>query len=354
MLYPAELRARAPEGALSIPRPSPMQALRHCRLPAHIGLPMQRVMRQNAVSAMIMILLGACSAADGNWPSLRTAQEQKGGLKPPPVSGPASGQTATADAPLPVIPMSGQAGAKPDPITASLAPAVTRLEQEVRAIDFTLDRLAETGKSLAAAKAAAAGKPASAVETNAVQAAQQRRDQLLVDLDDSRDTVRSIAGQLAIAASNGETVSKPVTEAGKLLTRLSAARSAALTPPQPDQIAADIRKALQRFDAAETGWQAQAKKLRASTAAAAKNDPDRINWNLAQIELTRVNQSARGFGTTQDALEKIAGDLAILSATGSDVSAPLKETGALLARIRQRLAENDLLVRDMRKALERG
>jgi hypothetical protein len=303
-------------------------------------------------ACVFALLLTGCAAADGNWPSLMSDAERKGAktATPPPASSP-----EPSVVPLAVIPKAGETPPVPaaEALAAGLAPAVTRLQQEMRAFEYTLERLTQNQQALVVAKAAAAGKSAGSPEGLAHREAERRRTQLLATLDDIRETAGAVAGQLALAGLGGDAIAQPFLDTGKLLGRLAAAQSLP-DGPSLEKLTLGLTAAEKRLEGADRRWKTQAAKLRTSTAAAGKADPDRINWNQAQIDLTRVNQSARSMEAVRAELERLAGTVAVLAAAGTDVSALLVRVGTLLQQADQRLADNETLVADSRRLLERS
>ncbi len=332
------------EGGLSIPRSPGLQAEPAIASRAR-GAYHARMRRLFLLSGL---LLSGCAAADGKWPSLRTAEEQKGSTTSPAMPVP----SATAD--VPVTPVAGTAPPAPEATSERLAPAVTRLQQEARALDFALDQLAKNQTAQIAAKAAAAGKPAKSPETLAMRAEERRRGQLLADIADIKSASELAIGDLAIAAVAGESVDKPLAEAGLMLLKLVRATSGTVPLPQINALAASLGKTEKRFVDARTAWQSEAQKLRASATAVKTGDPGDINWNQAQIGLTRVNQSAQAFETVREEAGQIAGQFALLAASGTQVSDPLARLGRLLSQIDALQAENGQLVNTTRRALERS
>ncbi len=345
MLYPAELRARTLEGGLSIPRSPGLQAE-----PAIASRP--RAAYHGAMRRLFLLcglLLSGCAAADGKWPSLRTADEQKGASASPAVP-----VAPSASADVPVTPVAGTAPPVMEAPSERLAPAVSRLQQEARALDFALDQLAKNQTDLVTAKVAAAGKPAKSPEVLVLRVAERRRGQLLADIADTRSASELALGDLAIAAASGESVDKPLAEAGRMLLKLARAIGGTAPVPESSALTAALNKTEQRFGEARTAWQAEAQKLRASAAAVKTGDPEDINWNRAQIGLTRVNQRAHGFEAVREEAGRIAGQIALRAASGAPVAEPLAQLGRLISQIDARLDENDQLVSTTRRALERS
>jgi hypothetical protein len=322
-------------------------------------------MRGFALLGLGIFVLSGCSAADGKWPSLMTDQERAAGKATtvPATAQPPETPDGTTSQPLAGIPMAGvaqvpaaQVPAADSPVAASLSPAVSRLEQESRAFDFTLERLAVNQKDLTAAQLAATGKAAGSPERLALQAATRQQRQLIETLADIRQALQVVAGQLARAGQSGAEadIKVPLARTGTLLTRVSAAMADKTAAPTPASLADGLQAALAAYGRADSAWVTQSAKLKASTAALKRGDPERISWNQAQVDLTRVSQYAKGLESIQENLTRLAGDLAVLSSRGDDIAGPLQQIGAALVRIDQRLAENDALVTTARQTLERA
>jgi hypothetical protein len=310
-------------------------------------------------------LLSGCSAADGKWPSLMTDQERAAGKLATPATpaAPATNTPALSALPgaPPVIPMgeTPQAPAAVPVLPASLSPAVSRLEQEGRAFEFTLERLSQNRQTLAAARLAATGKAAGSPERLALQKATRQQTQLMGALDDIRQSLQMVAGQLAVAGQSSTDVAstdvaEPMAWTGKLLTQVSAAREDKAPAPTLASVADGVQKLLAVYSRTDAAWVSQSEKLKASTAAVKRGDPERISWNQAQIDLTRVSQNAKSLEDVQEKLAQQAGDLAILSAGKADIAGPFQQIGAALVRIDRRLAENEALVAAARQTLERA
>jgi hypothetical protein len=317
-----------------------------------------------------IFVLSGCSAADGKWPSLMTDQERAAGkaaTAPATAQRPETPAGSTAES-LPVIPMHSaaeapaaqaqetQSPAADSPVAASLSPAVSRLEQESRAFDFTLERLAVNRQDLAAAQLAATGKASGSPERLALQAITRQQRQLKETLADIRHSLQMVAGQLARVGQSAEAadIGVPLARTGKLLMRVSAAMAEKTAAPTTASLADGLQAVLAAYSRADAAWITQSAKLKASTAALKRGDPERISWNQAQVDLTRVSQNAKSLESIQENLARLAGDLAVLSSRGDDIAGPLQQIGAALVRIDQRLAENDALVTTARQTLERA
>lgn len=87
------------------------------------------------------------------------------------------------------------------------------------------------------------------------------------------------------------------------------------------------------FDTALQGWTRQRAATESAVNAASNAAPASEAWATAELELTRFNQSAARFDEIRDAVNRVTGDLALLAASGTNVSATLAEAGQLLRRI---------------------
>lgn len=288
-------------------------------------------------------LLGACTAADGSWPSLLGPQATRSTVPAAVVPGQAVGAQAVD---IPVIGAPTQAATQSGLMDVDVAPAATRLQQELRSVAFAVERLQSQQVSVEAAKAASGAAAAKALKSDTAKLGQIR-----IDLADSRDSARAAAAELAIAAAAGKDVRLPLQDAAQVLLRVAAARGEATPLASLAQIEAATSRAEAGFAAADKTWQAQAKTLR-TLAPTKKLTPDDISWNQAQIDLTRINQTARSFATAQDQLASVAGDIALLATGAADTAPALQRAGRALAAIAARQAENEALVATTRQKLE--
>jgi hypothetical protein len=293
---------------------------------------------------LAILWIGGCTAADGKWPSLMTPEEM--GTRSKPATSPASTPPSISkDAP--VIPL-----APVELMDAKLAPAITRLQQVERDIEFAVERLAAQQKLVDAARAAAVGQAASSPQAKKVKDEEARLGQIRTALVDDRLAAESAMAQLAMAATTEKNVEKPLREGGRLLAQISVLRGDLAKTPRLEELVVMIDKAGNDVASAENEWQQQAKSLRTLTATSKKLTPDDINWNQAQINLTRLNQSVKTLADIQGRLAAIIGHLAQQPDSSSDVMASVQKAGEILARIDRRLGENESLVQAARLKLE--
>lgn len=113
------------------------------------------------------------------------------------------------------------------------------------------------------------------------------------------------------------------------------AQSAGATAAAPNVAAVATRLAEEQrdFDSALESWNKQRAATEAAASTARRAAPASEAWATAELELTRFNQSAARFEQIRDAVTRVTGDLAVLAASGVDVSATLREAGQLLRRI---------------------
>lgn len=133
--------------------------------------------------------------------------------------------------------------------------------------------------------------------------------------------------QLALA--DLQTAPKPVASG---LTP-DAATAGAAAAPDVAAVATRLAEEQRDFDTALASWTKQRTATESAASAARNAAPASEAWATAQLELTRLNQSAARFDQIRDAVSRVTGDLALLAANGADVSATLVEAGQLLRRI---------------------
>lgn len=138
--------------------------------------------------------------------------------------------------------------------------------------------------------------------------------------------------QLALA--DVQTAPKPVassTTPGAAPSGTATAGAAAA--PNVAAVATRLAEEQRDFDTALASWTKQRTAAESAASAARNAAPASEAWATAQLELTRLNQSAARFDQIRDAVNRVTGDLALLAANGADVSATLVEAGQLLRRI---------------------
>lgn len=114
----------------------------------------------------------------------------------------------------------------------------------------------------------------------------------------------------------------------------------------PDVAAIATRLAEERrdFETALDNWQRQRTATESAAGAARNAAPASEAWATSELELTRFNQAAARFEQIRDAVNRMTGELAMLAASGTDVSAPLREAGQLLRRIEQAAAAHQAAI----------
>lgn len=133
-------------------------------------------------------------------------------------------------------------------------------------------------------------------------------------------------------ADTGETAPQPAAaapaQAGTAGT--PAPQSAA---PSVRAIAARMAEEQRDFDAAAQEWNRQRAVAEKAAAAARGAAPASEPWATAELEISRLNQTAARFDETRATVDRMAGELAVLAANGTDVRATLVEVGRLISRI---------------------
>ena len=109
--------------------------------------------------------------------------------------------------------------------------------------------------------------------------------------------------------------------------------SGAAAAPNVAAVATRLAEEKRDFDSALASWTRQRAATESAANAARNAAPASEAWATAQLELTRLNQSAARFEQIRDAVNRVTGDLALQAANGADVSATLIEAGQLLRRI---------------------
>lgn len=180
-------------------------------------MPLLTVPRLAAPAALIALLtaLQACASADGQWPSLLTAQER------------ASGKIMTAQASAD----DGAADGAADgvvPASAQTAEAAARLVQLRRDFAAAQERWASLKADADRAIAQTQGGEAGSTRTGPVWAAAQlavsRMNNAAVRFDELRASTDQVAGDLAVQAAQGQQVSGPLADTGRLIARIQQAR----------------------------------------------------------------------------------------------------------------------------------
>jgi hypothetical protein len=107
------------------------------------------------------------------------------------------------------------------------------------------------------------------------------------------------------------------------------------------------------LDALEKRWQAQAKTTATAVAAAKGTATSSDAWSAAQLELTALDQLGNQIADMRGRLDAIAGSLALSTTNGADVSAALKATGTLIARVEALRAQHQTAFNAANGALPR-
>lgn len=126
-----------------------------------------------------------------------------------------------------------------------------------------------------------------------------------------------------------QTAPSPVTDSASPGTVTSSTAAA----PNVAAVSTRLAEEKRDFDSALASWTKQRAATESAANAARTAAPASEAWATAQLELTRLNQSAARFDQIRDAVNRVTGDLALLAANGADVSATLVEAGQLLRRI---------------------
>lgn len=119
---------------------------------------------------------------------------------------------------------------------------------------------------------------------------------------------------------------------------------ASVAAPNVAAVATRLAEEQRDFNAAQESWNKQRTAAEAAANAARNAAPASEAWATAEMELTRFNQSAARFEQIRDAVTRVTGDLAVLAASGVDVSATLREAGQLLRRIDEATAAHQSAV----------
>ncbi len=293
-----------------------------------------------------ILLLSSCSAVDGKWPSLMTPAERAVAGKAAGLPQPAQPAGDPAFASVPVI--GATPAVAPVPVMpAALQPLAARLEQEQRASAFAIERLADQRAAAAAAATAAQGQPATMPAAKAAAAAARRLAGLKLDLADQQASLLRVLAEVAKQPISPQRT-QLVREAGQQLRALDAVLAAEGIAPA----AAGPAAAMADFAQAKAQWQTQAQTLRKSLASVRVRTPADPAWNTAQIELTRVSQTAKRFLAAEQAVQLQAGGLARAAAGGGDVASGISELGDQLSEIALADRDNAQLVADARRQLE--
>lgn len=138
-----------------------------------------------------------------------------------------------------------------------------------------------------------------------------------------------------LAMAEPQTPSQP---APATATTGSSASGTSAAAPNVAAVATRLAEEQRDFNAALESWSRQRAATESAVGAARNAAPASEAWATAEMELTRFNQAAARFDQIRDAVNRVTGDLALLSASGADVSATLAEAGQLLRRIEEATA----------------
>jgi hypothetical protein len=175
----------------------------------------------SGLCAAVLILASAGCAGRGNdWPTLMTPEEQRTGkaaaATPPPVAA-TPVQPVTQPPPSPKLPDGATTG--------RIRAQTSRLAEAKRDADYISARWDKQKASLANLGASIKQKGPSDVQWNKAQLELTKLSQIAAEWDDLDSVVNRVAGQLAMAAHQGDEVAAVLTEAGALLTRIEAAKA---------------------------------------------------------------------------------------------------------------------------------
>jgi hypothetical protein len=179
--------------------------------------------QQGWLGAAILVLAATgCAGRGKNWPSLMTPEEQR------------TGKTATTVPPPPVVvvvaePLAAAPRLKlPDAGATELIRAQTsRLAEARRNADYISERWRKQQASLAVSGAGIKQKGPGDAQWNKAQLELTKLNQVLAEWDDLETIVNRAAGQLAIAAHQGNEVTSALADAGALLARIEASKTEA-------------------------------------------------------------------------------------------------------------------------------
>jgi hypothetical protein len=165
---------------------------------------------------LLLLLLPACSAADGKWPSLArrpgelsTTQTAPAASASAPVAGPASEAAVAADA----------APAGPAVVAAA---RLSEIQRDVAEADARWRRQNEaTQRAVAAARGTAQSSEAWA----GAQLELSRLEKAGAALRELRERLDSVSGELAVASAAGANVAEPLGTAGRLIERVESLRA---------------------------------------------------------------------------------------------------------------------------------
>jgi hypothetical protein len=174
-------------------------------------------------AAIVILAVAGCAGRGKDWPSLMTPEEQRTGktatnaTPPSPVVVAAEPPAAAAPPPPPKLPDAGA--------TELIRAQTSRLAEARRDADYISERWRKQQASLAATGAGIKQKGPGDAQWNKSQLELTKLNQVAAEWDDLETIVNRAAGQLAIAAHQGNNVSSALADAGALLARIEAAKT---------------------------------------------------------------------------------------------------------------------------------
>jgi hypothetical protein len=171
--------------------------------------------------AAIMVLAAAgCAGRGKDWPTLMTPEEQR--------TGKATTMAAEPPQPVMIVPEAPRQPKLPDAGATELIRAQTsRLAQAQRDADYLSARWNKQQASLAATGAGIKQKGPADRQWNKTQLELTKLNQIAAEWDDLEGIVNRVAGQLAVAAHQGNEVASALADTGALLARIEAAKAGA-------------------------------------------------------------------------------------------------------------------------------
>jgi hypothetical protein len=270
--------------------------------------------------------LGACSAADGKWPSLLTSAQKN----------PSASSSDPAFSGVPVIGANNTSVAPSTAIVVALQPMEARLEQEARAFEFAKTRLVDLRAAVVAA-------PKSRVAKNQL-------DGFRIDLTDQRASILAVLADIAMQPASPMR-DRLALQAGTQLAALDIVLTQEGIAAEASLLQTKV--VVQKFQRAQLEWKNQAKTLRTSLSAVKVRGPDDSAWNAAQIELTRVNQTAKQFTENVRNLERTLGRLVVDALPSKNIGAEFNSIGDQLRAIAIADTDNFALLQEARTLLEK-
>jgi hypothetical protein len=172
----------------------------------------------------LAIAVAGCAGRGKDWPSLMTPEEQR------------TGKPAGAPALLPAVAAVDPPVAAPSPpppklsdggATELIRAQASRLSEARRDAGYISERRRQQQAKLAATGAGIKQKGPGDAQWNKAQLELTKLNQIAAEWDDLESIVNRAAGQLAIAAHQGNEVTSALAEAGALLVQIAAAKTEA-------------------------------------------------------------------------------------------------------------------------------